>query len=143
MALTDVGATADDGGRMARSRTVAGYRMGALEAEVLSCLWEAPRPLSVRDVVSRLKGRRRAYTTVLTVLTRLHEKGLVQRIPAGRAHLYRATGTPDELVARRIRELVAAAADPQAVLAHFVDDLADDPALLRMLDRLRSEGRGR
>lgn len=139
--LTYAPAGEDHEGKLGRSRTVAGHRIGALEAEVLGCLWKADEPLSVRDVVSRLRGRERAYTTVMTVLTRLHEKGLVERVLSGRAYLYRAAGTPAEIAARRIQELVAASEDPKAVLAHLVDGLASDPELLRTLDRLR-RGRG-
>lgn len=130
-----------DRAKMARSRIVAGHRLGALEAEVLGHLWDATEPVSVRDIVSKLKGRRRAYTTVMTVLARLHEKGLVERVLSGRAYLYRAAGTPAEIAARRIQELVSGSDDPKAVLAHFVDGLASDPGLLRTLDRLR-KGRG-
>ena len=126
---------------MARSRIVAGHRIGALEAEVLERLWDASEPLSVRDIVSKLRGRRRAYTTVMTVLTRLHEKGLAERVLSGRAYLYRASGTPAEIEARRIQDLLAASDDPKAVLAHFVEELARDPELLRTLDRVR-KGRG-
>ncbi len=122
---------------MARSRMVAGHRIGVLEAEVLRCLWDAKEPLSVREIASKLRGRRRAYTTVMTVLTRLHEKGLAERVLSGRAYLYRASGTPAEIEARRIQDLLAASEDPKAVLAHFVDGLAKDPELLRTLDRLR------
>lgn len=122
---------------------MAGQRIGALEAEVLERLWEAGEPLSVRDVVERLRGRRRAYTTVMTVLARLHGKGLVERVLAGRAYLYRPAGTPAELEARWIREVLRASEDPEAVLAHFVEDLADDPGLLETLDRLRRRGRAR
>lgn len=122
---------------MARSRIVAGHRIGTLEAEVLGHLWDAPEPLSVRDIVSKLKGRRRAYTTVMTVLTRLYEKGLVERVLSGKAYLYRASGTPAEMEARRIQDLLAASEDPKAVLAHFVEELAKDPELLRTLDRAR------
>jgi predicted transcriptional regulator len=135
--LTNVASDAQHPGGMARSRIVAGHRIGALEAEVLGHLWEATEPLSVRDIMSRLKGRRRAYTTVMTVLTRLYEKGLVERVLSGKAYLYRASGTPAEIEARRIQDLLAASEDPKAVLAHFVEELAKDPDLLRTLDRLR------
>jgi predicted transcriptional regulator len=124
-----------------RSRIVAGYRIGALEAQILECLWKATEPLSVRDVVARLRGRRKAYTTVMTVLTRLHEKGLVERVLAGRAYLYRAAGTPEEIAARKIQEVLRGTGDPKAVLAHLVEGLSGDPELLRTLDRLRS-GKG-
>jgi predicted transcriptional regulator len=126
---------------MARTRIVAGHRIGALEAEVLRCLWEAAEPLSVREVAARLG--RRAYTTVMTVLARLHRKGLAERVLAGRAYLYRAAGTPAELEARRIQELLAASEDPEAVLAHFVEGLAEvQPRLLRALERSRRRGGG-
>ncbi len=139
--LTNVAWRGQHAGGMARSRTVAGHRIGALEAQVLGCLWDATEPLSVRDIASKLKGRRRAYTTVMTVLTRLHEKGLAERVLSGRAYLYRASGTPAEIEARRIQDLLAASEDPKAVLAHFVKELAKDPELLRTLDRAR-RGRG-
>lgn len=127
---------------MKRSRTIAGHRIGTLEADVLERLWEAGRPLSVREVVVGLKGRRRAYTTIMTVLSRLHEKGLVERVLSGRAYLYAAAGTPAEIAARKIHELLTATGEPKAVLAHLVGELEEDPELLRTLDRLRRR-RGR
>lgn len=139
--LTNVSSGGQHPGGMARSRIVAGHRIGALEAEVLGHLWDATEPLSVRDIVSKLKGRRRAYTTVMTVLTRLYEKGLVERVLSGKAYLYRASGTPAEIEARRIQDLLAASQDPKAVLAHFVEELTKDPELLRTLDRAR-KGQG-
>ena len=49
--------------------------LGSLEARVMRVLWETPN-LTVRDVAQRLPGRRqRAYTTVMTVMNRLYEKG--------------------------------------------------------------------
>jgi predicted transcriptional regulator len=122
---------------MERGRTIGGRRIGPLEAEVLSCLWDAAAPLSVREVASRLPGRKRAYTTVMTVLARLHEKGLVERVLSGKAYLYRASGTPVEIEARAIQDVLAASDDPKAVLAHLVEEVAKDPDLLRILDRLR------
>ncbi|MER3410718.1 MAG: hypothetical protein C4306_11720, partial [Thermoleophilia bacterium] len=62
-----------------RRRVVAGRRVGALEAEVLDILWSADRPLSVHEISAGLTGRPRAYTTVMTILTRLVDKGLVER----------------------------------------------------------------
>lgn len=131
----------EHGSAVKRSKNVAGHRIGTLEAEVLGHLWDSTEPLSVREIASKLKGRRRAYTTVMTVLTRLHEKGLAERVLSGRAYLYRASGTPAEIEARRIQDLLTASEDPKAVLAHFVDELAKDPELLRTLDRVR-KGRG-
>lgn len=100
---------------------------------MLEALWAADRPLGVREVSERLSGKRRAYTTVMTILTRLVEKSLVRRIPAGRAFLYEPSGSQDELAAGAIRDLLEASRDPQAVLARFVEQISDDPELLRRL----------
>jgi predicted transcriptional regulator len=113
---------------MAR-RLVAGRRVGDLESEVLELLWSARAWLSGREVWDRLGDAVRAYTTVMTVLGRLVEKGLVERTEEGGAHRYRAAGDPDELTAQAIRSLLAATEDPRAALAHFVDGL-DDAALM-------------
>lgn len=121
---------------MSKRRFVAGRRMGAIESEVLERLWGADRPLSVREVSEGLSGKARAYTTVMTILTRLVDKGLVRRIPAGRTFVYEASGSQDELAAGVIRDVLRGSRDPEAVLARFVAQIADDPELLRRLRKL-------
>lgn len=116
---------------MAR-RVVAGRRVGDLESEVLEQLWLAGDWLSGREVWGRLGDGSRAYTTVMTILARLVDKGLVERVERGRGHVYRAAGDRDELTAKAISSLLAATADPRSALAHFVEGL-DDPALVAEL----------
>jgi predicted transcriptional regulator len=116
-------------------RLVAGRRVGDLESEVLEVLWSASGWLSGREVWERLgdgTDGTRAYTTVMTVLGRLVDKSLVERVEEGKGHLYRAAGDPDELTAQAIRSLLSATAHPRVALAHFVDDL-DDPELVAEL----------
>lgn len=113
-------------------RLVAGHQVGALEDAILAVLWDAGEPLSGRQLLEALPGRRRAYTTVMTVLGRLVDKGLVERIPEGRSFRYRPLGDPEELTAAAIGRLLSSARDPAAVLAHLVADL-DDPALVDQL----------
>jgi len=113
-------------------RLVAGRRVGDLESEILEQLWAARAWQSGREVWERLGGANRAYTTVMTVLGRLVEKGLVERVEEEKVHLYRAAGDPDELTAQAIRSLLSATADPRSALAHFVEDL-DDPKLVAEL----------
>jgi predicted transcriptional regulator len=113
-------------------RLVAGRRVGDLESEILDVLWSARTWLSGREVWERLGGGSRAYTTVMTVLGRLVDKSLVERVAEGKGHLYRAAGDPDELTAQAIRSLLSATAHPRVALAHFVDDL-DDPELVAEL----------
>lgn len=114
---------------------IAGRRLGELEAEVLRRLWAAEKPLTAHDVAARLPGPARAHTTVLTVLSRLTGKGLVERVDTGARNLYRAAGDHDQLTARAIDQLLAAATDRRAVLAHLVNELAD-PLLVAELDAI-------
>jgi len=113
-------------------RFVAGRRIGDLESEILDVLWSARTWLSGREVLERLGDEPRAYTTVMTVLGRLVDKSLVERVEAGKGHVYRAAGDPDELTAQAIRSLLSATAHPRVALAHFVDGL-DDPELVAEL----------
>ncbi|RZS82737.1 putative transcriptional regulator [Motilibacter rhizosphaerae] len=109
---------------------------GSLEAEVLAVLAAAPEPLTPAAVQRALdQGAELAYTTVTTVLVRLHDKGLVTRERAGRAYLYAAVSGPDSVevrvAARRMRKLLDSGADRRGVLARFVAELpADDEAVL-------------
>ncbi|HLG67882.1 MAG TPA: BlaI/MecI/CopY family transcriptional regulator [Acidimicrobiales bacterium] len=113
-------------------RLVAGRRVGDLESQILDVLWSARTWLSGRDVWERLGDESRAYTTVMTVLGRLVDKALVERVAQGKGHLYRAAGDPDELTAQAIRSLLSATAHPRVALARFVDSL-DDPELVAEL----------
>lgn len=77
-----------------------------LEAEVLACLAAADGPLTVGEVQAQL-GRDLAYTTVLTALTRLHDKGALRRSERGRAYAYELTdgreGAMASLTAHQMR----------------------------------------
>ena len=120
---------------MMKRRDVAGTRLGGLEAELMELLWAAGEPLGVRELAGLLPGPSRASTTLVTVLTHLMGKGLVERAGDGRRYTYRPAGDPDQLTARAIERLLAAAADRRAVLAHLVNG-AQDPGLLAELSAL-------
>ena len=80
-------------------------------------------------------GENLAYTTVMTTLSRLHEKGALRREPAGRAYAYSLTADPEGVryiaLAQRMRRLLEAGGDRAGVLAHFVADLRpEDKQLL-------------
>src|SRR5215471_9944748 len=65
--------------------------LGPLEAEVMQVLWRAGRPLPVREVAAALNAERTAtlaYTTVMTVMSRLAGKGILARSRAGRRFVY-------------------------------------------------------
>jgi BlaI family transcriptional regulator, penicillinase repressor len=115
------------------------------ELDVLKVLW-AHGPATVRTV-EKLLGRRRkwAYTTILTLLTRLRDKGCVKQDRAADAHVFRAAITRDQLLGRRLRELAETVCDGTAgPLVHALVDSRrltpeDIAALRQKLDEL--EGR--
>ena len=110
---------------------------GQLESAVLTVLWDAAEPLSPGEVRDRLalgEGGDLAYSTVVTILSRLHEKGALARTRDGRAFRYTPVADKAGLTARRLSALLNRAPDREAVLSRFVDDLSDgDEALLRTL----------
>lgn len=114
--------------------------LGPLEADVMRAVWRAKAPVSVREVLDSLnRGRREAlaYTTVMTVMSRLAEKEILRRTPQGRAYLYEAA-VPDA-AAIAVRGIVRDFGE--SAVAQFVDEARSDPKLLRRLERLLRERR--
>jgi predicted transcriptional regulator len=76
------------------------------ELEVLKVLWTGG-PATVRDVAAAFRKRRRAlaYNTVLTLLSRLRDKGYVTADRRDTAHLFRAAVTRDELLGSSLAAL--------------------------------------
>jgi BlaI family penicillinase repressor len=113
------------------------------ELEVLKVLW-ASAPATVRDVVAAFNKRRRrlAYNTVLTLLSRLREKGYVTADRRETAHLFRPLVTRDQLLGSTLTALADRLCDGtasplvQALVRDqrlSADDIAD---LRRLLDEL-------
>ncbi|MFD3974521.1 BlaI/MecI/CopY family transcriptional regulator [Streptomyces cyaneofuscatus] len=106
---------------------------GELEAQVLSVLGEATEPVTAAWVLQRL-GSGLSYSTVITILTRLHAKQAVTRTGRGRPVLWQPVANEAGLAALRMRSLLDKQRDRDAVLAGFVSVLsADDEELLRSL----------
>ncbi|MGW1986912.1 BlaI/MecI/CopY family transcriptional regulator [Streptomyces collinus] len=105
---------------------------GELEAEVLAALWSAGGPVPAAVVQERVPGA--AYTTVLTILTRLCDKGMVTRRREGRSHLYAPVDDQAGHVAAGMHSLLAEGGDRAAVLARFVSDLSPEDE--QLLDQL-------
>jgi predicted transcriptional regulator len=85
------------------------------ELEVLKVLWTTG-PATVRDVASALRRQRRrlAYNTVLTLLTRLREKGYVTADRSEAAHQFRAIVTREELLGSTLSALADRVCDGTA-----------------------------
>ena len=100
-------------------------KLGDLEALVMEQLWSSSEPLSVRQVLVALPdGRNRAYTTVMTVMDNLFQKGFVARERAGRAYVYRPSQSRAEHPAEVMEEALSLGGDRGAALLHFVGQLA-------------------
>jgi predicted transcriptional regulator len=119
---------------MSDEAEVAGRRAaGELEAAVLAVLQDAGTALSPGEVRERIGGAL-AYTTVVTILSRLHAKGVLERHKAGRAYLYAPVADQPGLAARQMARVLDGEADRETVLARFVSSLSDsDEELLRRM----------
>lgn len=111
--------------------------MGALEAEVLSRLWSAGEALTPAEVLGSMPEPP-AYTTVMTILTRLWTKGLVEREVRGRAYAYRPLISEADLAAKRMRATLDATVDREGALSRFVSGLSrrEERALRKVLGSL-------
>ncbi|GGQ33878.1 hypothetical protein GCM10010215_67320 [Streptomyces virginiae] len=116
---------------------------GELEAQVLAVLGTAPGPVTAAWVQERLPGTL-AYTTVITILTRLHTKGAVARERAGRSFEWTPVADEAGLAALRMRKVLDGEANREAVLTSFVTSLSPgDERLLRgLLAQTDEEGDG-
>ena len=113
--------------------------LGPLESEVMEVVWKSDGPISVRDAHGRLnRGRKSqlAYTTVMTVMARLAQKGVLERRREGRGYVYEAAVSDAAAIA--VRNVVRDFGD--AAMAHFVEEAKADPKALARLRRLLSEG---
>ncbi|GIE30716.1 hypothetical protein Ait01nite_037610 [Actinoplanes italicus] len=108
---------------------------GQLETEIVTVLATASAPMTPGEVRHALCPHGSlSYSTVVTTLTRLHEKGQVARHRDGRAFRYGALSDPAGLVADRMTRLMAVEPDRASVLRRFVSTLdEDDERLLREL----------
>jgi predicted transcriptional regulator len=112
-----------------------GTALGPLEANVMAVLWAAAGPVSVREVAEQVNAGRSvplAYTTVMTVLSRLAAKEIATREPHGRGFRYAAAVADTAEIA--VRGVLAEFGD--AALARFVDRVELNPELRARLRKL-------
>ena len=117
--------------------------LGELERATMDVLWDAHEPLSAGDLREALSraggtgaggtgaggtGKELAVTTVLTVLSRLENKGFVTRDRESRPHVYRAATSRAEHMAELMHEVLGSAPDRDAVLARFVGQVSASEA---------------
>ena len=123
--------------------------LGELERAVMDLLWagqEAATANTLRDQLARTsaaqggsghEGKELAVTTVLTVLSRLEKKGLVERERGTRPHRYQAVSSRADHTAELMHEVLGSAPDREAVLARFIGSVSEGEAetLRKLLGR--------
>lgn len=101
--------------------------MGELEDAVMTRVWKWNRPVTVREVLEDLQQERSiAYTTVMTVLDNLHQKGWVRREAEGRAYRYEAVSTRPAYAAALMNEAWGQSDNPAAALVAFFGMMSDE-----------------
>jgi predicted transcriptional regulator len=111
--------------------------LGPLEAEIMDAVWDQGE-VTVRDVHNALNAKHPiAYTTVMTTLGRLTDKGLLQRIEDQPAHRYSALVSRDQYADSTVKSVVdwLLGHFPDPAVAYFIDRVEDEDE--EVIDRLR------
>ena len=116
--------------------------LGELELAIMRVAWSRAS-VTVREVLDALRKKRPlAYTTVMTVMSRLAEKGLLIAEKRGKTHHYRATGTREEfeaLAAGQVVQSLIGDFGGEIAISQFVKQLseADPDQLARLAEMAR------
>jgi len=118
--------------------------LGELEKDIMEILWKNGR-LSVKEVwIELLKSKKMAYTTIMTVMGRLAQKGLLLKEKEGKSYYYTPKYKKDEFMDKVSREVFLGMLENQSskTLASFVDVLTEkDPRIIEELSKLIEEKR--
>lgn len=112
--------------------------MGELESKVMGEVWESPS-CTAREVLDRLRSKRViAHTTVLTILTRLCEKGLLTRRRKGKVFVYRPVINQEQFNEKVTRDVLEGLLkeDSRPILSTFVDLVSTNEEQLEELEEL-------
>ena len=118
----------------------------AHELELMKIVWRYEAPVTVRDVYEEMRKERTvAYTTVLTNMKTLEEKGYLRATQQDRAHVYRSTRPKHEVIRQMVRDFVTRVfnGSGQPLVVHLLEDdhLTQDD--LRDITRMMGKGKKR
>jgi len=120
-------------------------RLHELEAAIMNIVWSKRlAEFAVGDVLAVLEKQREiAYTTVMTTVVRLYEKGLLTRVRDGRRYLYSPKLSREEFLESTARSVLDRAVDNQQAMAMLVERVSEASAAeldnLEALIQLRRE----
>jgi predicted transcriptional regulator len=116
----------------------------AHELELMKIVWGHDEPVTVRDVYEELRARRPvAYTTVMTNMKTLEQKGYLKTSLQDRAHLYRPATPKSQVVGAMVRDFVDRVFNGSArpLVLHLLEDDQLSESDLRDITRLMGKKR--
>ena len=118
----------------------------AHELELMKIVWRHEAPVTVRDVYEEMRKERTvAYTTVLTNMKTLEDKGYLRARQQDRAHVYRSARPKQEVIKQMVRDFVTRVfnGSGQPLVVHLLEDdhLTQDD--LRDITRMMGKGKKR
>ena len=118
----------------------------AHELELMKIVWRHDEPVTVRDVYEELRQQRSvAYTTVLTNMKTLEQKGYLRASQEDRAHVYRPARPKHEVIRHMVHDFVTRVFNGagQPLVVHLLEDdhLSEDD--LRDITRMMAKGKKR
>ncbi len=107
-------------------KQVTGKVLGELESGIMEIVWHQKSTISVKDVTEVLSKKRRiAYTTVMTIMARLVDKGVLVRRLSGTSYLYKPKVSKEQFIAKAVHGIFSSAVSAlgEEVLAHFIKEV--------------------
>lgn len=118
----------------------------AHELELMKIIWRHEQPVTVRDVYQELREQRPvAYTTVLTNMKTLEQKGYLRASQHDRAHVYRPARPKHEVIRQMVRDFVTRVFNGagQPLVVHLLEDDRLSQEDLRDITRMMTKGKKR
>jgi len=118
----------------------------AHELELMKIVWRREEPVTVRDVYEELRSHRAvAYTTVLTNMKTLEQKGYLRATQRDRAHVYQPARPKHEVIRQMVRDFVTRVFNGagQPLVVHLLEDDHLSPQDLREITRMMAKGKKR
>jgi BlaI family penicillinase repressor len=114
------------------------------ELELMKIIWRHDEPVTVRDVYEELRTRRPvAYTTVLTSMKTLEQKGYLKATQQDRAYLYRPARPKQQVITDMVRDFVERVfnGSSRPLVLHLLEDNQISESELREITRMLGKKR--
>lgn len=108
-----------------------GKVLGELESEIMAIIWRESNYISVKEVTVQLQKKRKiAYTTVMTIMGRLVDKGILKRTIEGKAFQYKSAYSRERFLSKVTKQMIKnlVSSFGESAIAHFAQELDKIPA---------------